>query len=137
MRELINNEVVPSDLVTIDSVNRILTLQTSDIADSGLHDMLLCVTLDNFDVEYCQAFAALVSDCEVTDLELVPVDPPGTMITYEITENAELLVVPKPIASYIPSECVYDLQYTVSLFDKDNEPLPDFITFNPDTGFEI
>ena len=47
------------------------------------------------------------------------------------------MVVPKPFAAYTPSECVYDLDYTVSIFDKGNEPLPDFITFNPEIGFEI
>ena len=81
MREIIDNVVVPSDVVTIDSTNRVLTLQTDDVADSGLHDMLLCVTLTNFDVEYCQPFAALVSNCEVTNLVLTAVDPPGTEIT--------------------------------------------------------
>lgn len=85
MREIKFGQEVPSSLVTIDSVNRILSLQTSDVAESGLHDMLLCVTLTNFGIEYCQPFAALVSDCEVTGLQFFPPNPPGTQITYEIT----------------------------------------------------
>ena len=44
--------------------------------------MLLCVTLTSFDVEDCQQFAALVSDCEVTELQLTPADPPGLNVVY-------------------------------------------------------
>lgn len=68
IREIVFGQEVFSDLVTVDETNRILNLQTSDVQDAGLHDMLLCVTLTEFDIEYCQAFAALVSDCEVTNL---------------------------------------------------------------------
>ena len=118
IQEIVNNQQVPSDLVTIDPVSRELILQTSDIADTGLKDMLLCVTLFNFDVSYCQPFAALVSDCEVTNLQLYPVDPPGTEITYEIQSVAEETIVPAPFAAYTPSECLYDLEYTALIFNS-------------------
>ena len=54
--------------MTVDPNLLILELQTFDIQNTGLHDMLLCITLPDYNVEYCQAFAALVSDCEVTEL---------------------------------------------------------------------
>lgn len=68
IRQIINGVEVASDLVTVDPINRILTLQTTDPDESGLHDMLLCISLDSFGIEYCQPFAALVSDCTITDL---------------------------------------------------------------------
>lgn len=53
MRELLFGQVIPSDLVKIDAQNRVLSLQTDRLQDTGLHDMLLCVTLPKFNVEYC------------------------------------------------------------------------------------
>ena len=44
--------------------------------------MLLCVTIDNYAIEYCQPFAALVSNCTVTQLLLSYKTPPGSAITY-------------------------------------------------------
>lgn len=47
------------------------------------------------------------------------------------------MTIPAPFESYTPSECVYDLIYTATLFDKVDSPLPDFITFSADKGFEL
>ena len=136
MREIINNKVEPSDIVTIDSTNRILSLQTNDPADTGLHDMLLCVTLVNFSVEYCQPFAALVSNCDVTNLVLTPAEPPGTEITCQIGNNAAMCVVPTPTPIYTPTECMYDLIMEARIFGS-NDPLPSFITFSQEQGIQI
>ena len=87
-------------------------------------------------MEYCQAFAALLSDCEVTDLQLVPRDPPGTDITYEITNNADILNVLGPLAVYTPQECVYDLTFTAKVFNS-NDPLPSFLIYSEEEGFNL
>ena len=126
IREIINNVIVPSDLVALDPVNRVLSLQTSDPSDSGLHDMLLCVTLTSFNVEYCQQFSALVSDCEVTALTMSAKDPPGTQITYSIQEPSVPFTIPRPNIAYTPQECVYDLIFTLETFGG-SDPTPGYI----------
>ena len=45
------------------------------------------VYLPEFDVTHDQQFAALISDCVVTDLRLIPSNPPGIDIVYQIKEN--------------------------------------------------
>ena len=121
----------------LDPVNRVLVLQTDDPADEGLHDMLLCVTLANFQIEYCQPFAALVSDCEITGLQLAAADPPGSSIIYQVQESSPAFNIPLPVATYAPTECVYDLIYTVFPFNSENDPLPDFLTFSSESGLKI
>ena len=62
--------------------------------------------------------------------------PPGTDITYEIQNNPETLVIQTPFAAYTPRECVYDLTYVAAHFGNGN-PLPQFLTFSPQTGFQV
>ena len=63
--------------MTVDSENRRLLLSTENIDELGLHDMVLEVYLPEFGVAHDQQFAALVSDCVVTELRLIPNNPPG------------------------------------------------------------
>ena len=44
--------------------------------------------------------------------------------------------MPLPFASYTPGECVYDLSYTAAHFGN-GKPLPGFLTFDQETGFEV
>ena len=67
--------------------------------------MVLEVYLPEFDVTHDQQFAALISDCVVTDLRLIPSNPPGIDIVYQIKENPDQVQIPIPNVAYEPEAC--------------------------------
>ena len=125
--ELQGSDKVPSDLVTVDPVSGTLTLATNDEAERYLHDMLLQVYLPEYDVTYYQPFAALVSDCTVTELMLTPSNP--QKVVYYVQDPPEESSIALPDFSYQPEACIYDLVFTAKLLDGSD--LPSFIQFNP------
>ena len=67
--------------------------------------MILEIHLPEFGVFHDQQFAALISDCVVTDLRLIPSNPPGIEITYQIKENPDRVSIPIPNVAYEPEAC--------------------------------
>ena len=71
----------------------------------------------------------------MTDLRLIPSNPPGIDLVYQIKENPDQVQIPIPNVAYEPEACQYSLKYEAKLLNGGE--LPSFIEFDPMTGFDI
>lgn len=78
-----NNVKQPTNLATLPAGEKKIVVRPTTDSDVGFHNMVLKVSLPDFNVNYFQPFVILVGDCMVTAMSIQM--PASTVINYEIS----------------------------------------------------